>query len=87
MHVKTQSKESCWTWWCRVLIPVPGRQRQVDLCEVGASLVHHTKFQATQSFIDCLKNQEPKRPFARRTSNYHDVLALLAIIPVQKARI
>jgi hypothetical protein len=27
-------------WWSKPLIPAPGRQRQVDLCEFKASLVY-----------------------------------------------
>lgn len=39
------------TWWHIPLIPALGRQRQVDLYEIRASLVYLAEFQDNQSYI------------------------------------
>ena len=46
-----------WAWWRMPLVPTLGKQKQVDLCELEASLVYKSKFQDRQSYTEnpCLK--------------------------------
>lgn len=42
-----KKKRNCQVWWCTPLIQVPGRQRQVVLCEIKGYLVHYSTSQAS----------------------------------------
>jgi hypothetical protein len=38
--VTINHEKQCWAHWCMPLIPALGRQREVNLCDLRASLVY-----------------------------------------------
>ena len=52
-------KKASWVWWCMPLIPALGRQRQEDLCEFKANLVHRMSSKPGGAIErPCLKKKE-----------------------------
>jgi hypothetical protein len=60
-----QRKNYTRQWWCSLLIPALGRQTQVDLCELEASLVYRESFRtaraAQRNFVSETNKQTNKQ--------------------------
>ena len=60
-------------WWCTPLIPALWRQRQVDLCEFEASLVHKNEFQDRfQSYRETLSQTNKNKIMMRVVGPFID---------------
>lgn len=65
-----------WVWWCTALVPVLRRQRKAELCDSGASLVYHSKFQNSQGRVErsCFKSskQQQQQQSTQETRPYDE---------------